>query len=141
MTSSPKTEICDAIHAHKRFLITSHARPDGDSIGSQLAMYYALEALGKEARIVNADPAPDHYMEFPGVDRIEVARAVVEQDADALIVMESRPGATGAGAGQRFTINIDHHQGTPSTARSSAGSVGRPRGEMVFDLIACSACR
>ena len=76
-------------------------------------MYYALEALGKEARIVNADPAPDHYMEFPGVDRIEVARAVVEQDADALIVMESgdlaRTGVSGLEG--RFTINIDHHQG------------------------------
>ena len=68
-------EICDAIHARQRFLITSHARPDGDSIGSQLAMAYALEALGKEVRIVNADPAPEHYMEFPGIDRIEIARA------------------------------------------------------------------
>ena len=38
-----------------RFLITSHARPDGDSIGSQLAMAFALDALGKQVRIVNAD--------------------------------------------------------------------------------------
>ena len=73
-TKDPKTEICDAIHARQRFLISSHARPDGDSIGSQLAMAYALEALGKEVRLVNADPAPEHYMEFPGVDRIEIAR-------------------------------------------------------------------
>ena len=61
--------------ARQRFLITSHARPDGDSIGSQLAMAYALDALGKEVRLVNADPAPDHYLDFPGVDRIEIARA------------------------------------------------------------------
>jgi bifunctional oligoribonuclease and PAP phosphatase NrnA len=136
--TSAKNEICDAIHAHRRFLITSHARPDGDSIGSQLAMYYALEALGKEARIVNADPAPDHYMEFPGVDRIEVARAVVEQDADALIVMESgdlpRTGVSGLEG--RFTINIDHHQGntyygTLNWVDLSAAACG----EMVFDLI------
>ena len=136
--ASPKTEICDAIHAHKRFLITSHARPDGDSIGSQLAMYYALEALGKEARIVNADPAPDHYMEFPGVDRIEVARAVVEQDADALIVMESgdlaRTGVSGLEG--RFTINIDHHQGnTQYGALNWVDLSAAACGEMVFDLI------
>ena len=37
-------------------------------------MAYALEALGKEVRLVNADPAPEHYMEFPGLDRIEIAR-------------------------------------------------------------------
>src|SRR6478736_4186540 len=66
-------EIRDEILARQRFLLTSHARPDGDSIGSQLAMAFALDALGKQVRIVNADPAPEHYFEFPGVDRIEIA--------------------------------------------------------------------
>ena len=138
MTTNPKTEICDAIHARKRFLITSHARPDGDSIGSQLAMYYALEALGKEVRIVNADPAPQHYMDFPGVDHIEIARAVVETDADALIVMESgdlpRTGVSGLEG--RFTINIDHHQGnTYYGALNWVDLSAAACGEMVFDLI------
>jgi phosphoesterase RecJ-like protein len=139
-TVNPKQEICDAIHARKRFLISSHARPDGDSIGSQLAMAYALEALGKEVRLVNADPAPDHYMEFPGLDRIEIARSVeeVERDAEALIVMESgdlkRTGVSGLE--NRFTINIDHHQGNTSYGDlnwidESAAACG----EMVFDLI------
>jgi bifunctional oligoribonuclease and PAP phosphatase NrnA len=137
-TPSPKTEICDAIHAHRRFLITSHARPDGDSIGSQLAMYYALEALGKDARIVNADPAPDHYMEFPGVEHIEVTRTVIETDADALIVMESgdlaRTGVSGLDG--RFTINIDHHQGNTSYGTLNWVDLSAAAcGEMVFDLI------
>ena len=133
-----KTEICDAIHARRRFLITSHARPDGDSIGSQLAMAYALEALGKNVRLVNADPAPEHYMEFPGVDRIEITRNVIDSDAEALIVMESgdlaRTGVSGLDG--RFTINIDHHQGN-----SQYGSLNwvdesaAACGEMVFDLI------
>jgi bifunctional oligoribonuclease and PAP phosphatase NrnA len=132
------SQICDAIHARRRFLITSHARPDGDSIGSQLAMAYALEALGKEVRVVNADPAPEHYMEFPGVERIEIARHVAETDAEALIVMESgdlpRTGVTGFEG--RFTINIDHHQGNTSYADlnwldESAAACG----EMVYDLV------
>jgi phosphoesterase RecJ-like protein len=131
-------KIRDAILARRRFLISSHARPDGDSIGSQLAMAYALEALGKEVRIVNADPAPEHYMDFPGVDRIEIARAVAETDADALIVMESgdlmRTGVSGLQG--RFTINIDHHQGnthygTLNWVDESAAACG----EMVFDLV------
>jgi len=135
---TPKTEICDAIHARKRFLISSHARPDGDSIGSQLAMAYALEALGKEVRLVNADPAPDHYREFPGLDRIEIARSIQERDAEALIVMESgdlkRTGVTGLE--NRFTINIDHHQGNTfygdlNWVDESAAACG----EMVYDLI------
>ncbi|MDQ3070382.1 MAG: bifunctional oligoribonuclease/PAP phosphatase NrnA [Acidobacteriota bacterium] len=102
----------DAIVGRQRFLITSHARPDGDSIGSQLAMAFALDALGKTSRIVNADPAPAHYASFPGMDRIEIASSV-EGDYDALIVMECgdlrRPGV--AGLDGYFTINIDHHLG------------------------------
>jgi phosphoesterase RecJ-like protein len=131
-------KIRDAILARRRFLISSHARPDGDSIGSQLAMAYALEALGKEVRIVNADPAPEHYMDFPGVDRIEIARAVAETDADALIVMESgdlmRTGVSGLQG--RFTINIDHHQGnTHYGALNWVDESAAACGEMVFDLV------
>lgn len=135
---NPKIEIRDAILARRRFLITSHARPDGDSIGSQLAMAYALEALGKDVRLVNADPAPLHYMEFPGLDRIEIARSVERSDVDAVIVMESgdlkRTGVDGLEG--RFTINIDHHQGNSfygnlNWVDESAAACG----EMVLDVI------
>jgi len=138
----PTTDIRDAIHSRRRFLVTSHAKPDGDSIGSQLAMAYALEVLGKEVRVVNADPAPEHYSDFPGVSRIEITREVRERpghvDDEALIVMESsdlkRTGV--AGLEGRFTVNIDHHQGNTSFGNvnwidESAAACG----EMVFDLI------
>jgi len=102
----------DAIRARNSFLITSHARPDGDSIGSQMAMAFALDHLGKRVRIVNADPAPAHYGGFPGMDRIEILPSV-QGDYDALIVMEcgdlTRPGVDGLDG--YFTINIDHHVG------------------------------
>ena len=129
--------ICQEILRRQRFLLTSHARPDGDSIGSQLAMAYALEALGKQVRLVNADAAPDHYREFPGVDRIEIA-ARSEAEADALIVMEcsdlSRTGV--AGLEGHFIINIDHHAGNRMYGAvnwfdESAAACG----EMVFDVI------
>ena len=137
-TKTVLSQICDAIHARRRFLISSHARPDGESIGSQLAMMYALEALGKQVRVVNADPSPEHYGEFPGVGRIEITRRVEDTEAEALIVMESgdlsRTGV--AGLEGRFTINIDHHQGNTRYATlnwidESAAACG----EMVFDLI------
>ena len=50
--STPVRQIRDEIMRRQRFLLTSHARPDGDSIGSELAMAFALEALGKQVRIV-----------------------------------------------------------------------------------------
>ena len=139
MSENAIADIRDAIFARRRFLITSHARPDGDSIGSQLAMAYALEAMGKEVRLVNADPAPDHYMEFPGLDRIEIARTLEECDADALIVMESgdlkRTGV--AGLEGRFTINIDHHQGNTFYGDLNWVDLGAAAcGEMVYDVIA-----
>jgi bifunctional oligoribonuclease and PAP phosphatase NrnA len=127
----------DAIRARNSFLITSHARPDGDSIGSQLAMAYALDHLGKRVRIVNADPAPAHYCAFPGMDRIEIAPSV-EGEYDALIVMEcgtrARPGVDGLDG--RFTINIDHHVGNTGYGDvnwydESAAACS----EMVFELI------
>jgi bifunctional oligoribonuclease and PAP phosphatase NrnA len=137
-TDTAAAEICKVIQARTRFLITSHARPDGDSIGSQLAMAYALDLLGKQVRLVNADPSPEHYFEFPGVDRIEIAREVTLGDIDCVIVMESGDFArTGVkGLDGRFTINIDHHQGNTRYGNinwldESAAACG----ELVFELI------
>src|SRR5436305_9748862 len=80
-------QIVEAIRARQRFVLSSHSRPDGDSIGSQLAMAYALRDLGKEATAVNADAAPPPLMAFPGVSDIRIASRV-EGDFDAAIIME-----------------------------------------------------
>jgi bifunctional oligoribonuclease and PAP phosphatase NrnA len=130
-------QIVDAISSRQRFVLSSHSRPDGDSIGSQLAMAYALRALRKDVTIVNKDPAPGPIMAFPGVDTIVVANHV-EGDFDAAIVMEcsdlERPGV--AGLDRAFLINIDHHPGNTEYGQinwfdPSAAACG----EMVFDLV------
>jgi bifunctional oligoribonuclease and PAP phosphatase NrnA len=135
--TDPVGAIRDAILQRQRFVLTSHARPDGDSIGSQLAMAFALDALGREVRIINADPPPDHYRDFPGVDRIEIASRA-DVDADAVIVMECsdlrRTGVEGLDG--HFIINIDHHAGNGMYGAvnwfdESAAACG----EMVFDVI------
>src|SRR5215210_5406647 len=91
--SGSAAEIAAAIGGHDAFLITSHARPDGDAIGSQLAMAFALDALGKRVRLVNHDPVPGPYRGFPGADRIIVSAAAppladLPSTAEATIVME-----------------------------------------------------
>ncbi len=106
------TAICEALRHGQRFLITSHARPDGDSIGSQVALALALRRMGRHVRMVNRDEPPAAYRAFAGVADIEVA-ASVDGDYDALIVMEcgdlGRPGVAGL---ERYRIvNIDHHPG------------------------------
>jgi phosphoesterase RecJ-like protein len=133
-----RDEIARALLERQRFLITSHARPDGDSIGSQLAMAYALDHLGKTVRIVNVDPAPDHYQDFPGMERIEIAAHVAAPDVDAVIVMEcsdlSRTGVSGLDG--QFIVNIDHHLGNRMYgALNWHDETAAACGELVFDLI------
>ena len=130
-------EIVDAIHARQRFVVSSHARPDGDSIGSQLAMAYALRALGKQVAVVNADAAPPPLMQFPGVSDITVAPAVGAA-YDAAIIMEcSDLARTGvSGLDRSFVINIDHHPGNTGYGQINwFDSTAAACGEMVFDLI------
>jgi len=140
----PETEpaiarIRDEILRRRRFIISSHARPDGDAIGSELAMAAALRALGKQVRVINADPTPVMLQPFPGVSTIEIAPAVgADADADAVIVMEcSDLARTGvAGLDRFFVINIDHHPGnTGYGALNWFDGSAAACGEMVFDLV------
>ena len=127
----------DAVMRRQRFLITSHARPDGDSIGSQLALAQALKWLGKDVRVVNVDGPPTHYLELPNVTEIEVSDRA-QGDFDAAVVLEcttvKRPGLDGLD--RYFIINIDHHTGnTMYGALNWFDESAAACGEMVFDLI------
>jgi phosphoesterase RecJ-like protein len=135
--SSSVQRIVDFIHTRDRFVISSHSRPDGDSIGSALAMAYALRAIGKQAHVVNKDAAPGPLMDFPGVADIEIADRI-SGDFDAAIIMEcgdlQRTGVDGLD--RFFVINIDHHPGN-----SEYGDINwfdpsaAACGEMVFDVV------
>ena len=138
MTTNPEVQqIVDAIRARQRFVLSSHARPDGDSIGSQLAMAYALKAIGKDVTVVNADPAPAPLMAFPGVADIVIA-PTVEGEFDAAIIMEcSNLARTGVSGLERFfVVNIDHHPGNSNYGQINWFNAGAAAcGEMVFDLV------
>jgi bifunctional oligoribonuclease and PAP phosphatase NrnA len=137
-TTSPEiARIVEAVRARRRFVLSSHSRPDGDSIGSQLAMAYALREMGKVAKVINADPAPPPLMAFPGVPEIVIAPRV-DGDFDAAIIMEcgdlKRTGV--AGLERFFVINIDHHPGNTSYGQinwfdASAAACA----ELVYDLV------
>jgi len=129
--------IVDAIRIRQRFVLSSHARPDGDSIGSQLALAYALRALGKTESVVNRDPAPGPLMAFPGVADIVVADRV-EEDFEAAIILEcgdlDRTGV--AGLDRSLLINIDHHPGNSGYGQLTwFDPHAAACGEMVFDLV------
>ena len=130
-------EIADAIAARQRFIISSHSRPDGDSIGSQLAMAFALRSLGKQVRVVNADAASGPLMAFTGVSDIEIAQQV-DGAFDAAIIMEcgdlARTGV--AGLERSFVINIDHHPGNTGYGQINwFDPTAAACAEMVYELV------
>jgi bifunctional oligoribonuclease and PAP phosphatase NrnA len=135
--STTSAHLAEAIRRRQRFVITSHVRPDGDAIGSSLAMAYALRELGKDVRVVFRDAPPGPLQVFPGVSDIEVA-ARVDDPGDAVIVMESgdlkRTGVEGLERG--FVINIDHHLGNSMYGSLNWFDLSAAAcGEMVFDLV------
>jgi len=136
-TETTVAQIAAAIRARERFVVASHARPDGDAIGSSLAMALALEHLGKQARVVSRDHVPPQMLAFPGVSGIEVVDRV-DDPGDAVIVMEcgdvQRTGIDGLDRG--YVINIDHHPGnTMYGAMNWFDLSAAACGEMVFELI------
>lgn len=136
-TEATAAQIAHEIRKRQRFVITSHARPDGDAVGSSLAMAFALRALGKDVRVVSRDQPPPPLLVFPGVGEIEVT-ARVDDPGDAVIVMEcgdlKRTGVEGLDGG--FVINIDHHPGnTMYGAMNWFDLSAAACGEMVFELV------
>lgn len=78
---------------YQRFVLTSHVNPDCDALGSELAMADLLEALGKEVRIVNADPTPSRLAFVDPDQRIEVLGRDVEQndlrESEVIVVLDT----------------------------------------------------
>ena len=55
------TPLADLIEKHDRFLVTTHVRPDGDALGSEVGMVGLLRERGKDVRVVNASFTPPRY--------------------------------------------------------------------------------
>lgn len=130
------SQVVELIESKHRFLITGHARPDGDSIGSSLALYWGLRALHKDVVVVMRDPIPPAYQELPGAGEVQT-RPAIDELYDAAFVIEcsnlDRPGLPGLE--KQFIVNIDHHTTTALFGHinwidPTAAAVG----EMIYNL-------
>jgi bifunctional oligoribonuclease and PAP phosphatase NrnA len=106
--------LLEAFRSTPRFILTSHARPDGDAIGSVLALAEVLDQLGCQTDIVLADPIPFVYRTLPNIGRIHHAPSasdIVPDPGVTAILLEcdsiERTGLLGLE--DRCLINIDHH--------------------------------
>jgi bifunctional oligoribonuclease and PAP phosphatase NrnA len=137
--SSPASRIegiLGALRQGERFLICSHSRPDGDAVGSMLAMGMLLEQFGKQADLVTADDIPKIHRGLPGAKQIRTAQLVHgPYDAAILLECDGLERTRLSGLEQFFLVNIDHHATGCEYANlnwidRNAASVG----EMVYRL-------
>jgi phosphoesterase RecJ-like protein len=103
-------QVLECIAARERFLLTSHARPDGDAVGSVLACAQILRGLGKQADAVLSDGVPYIYRPLPYADQVVQTNAV-NGHYEAAIILECDGLARTRldGLESNFIINIDHH--------------------------------
>lgn len=135
--ADPVEAILAAIRRGRRFLVCSHARPDGDAVGSMLACGMLLKQMGKQADLVSADHVPMIYRSLPGVGGIRSA-ADIAGDYDAVLLLEcdglERTGVRGLE--KFFLINVDHHLSGRDFANLNWIDCQAPSvGEMIYRLV------
>jgi bifunctional oligoribonuclease and PAP phosphatase NrnA len=105
-------KIKERIQAAHRILVTSHIRPDGDAIGSSLALALALVDIGKQVQVVLSDGLPKSFKHLPGSEMIRIRP---EGEFDLIICVDcsdlNRVGKALDGY-RSPDIVIDHHSTT-----------------------------
>ncbi|HSE30702.1 MAG TPA: bifunctional oligoribonuclease/PAP phosphatase NrnA [Pyrinomonadaceae bacterium] len=137
------SQVVELIEAKRRFAITSHIRPDGDSLGSSLGLYWLLRALDKDVEVIMRDGVPHAYQQLPGASDVRVTPSV-NPSYHAVFVIEcsdiTRPGLIDLD--EQFVVNIDHHSttalfGNINWIDSTASAVG----EMIYNLCKATGVR
>lgn len=107
--------LAELIRSHERFAVVAHIHPDGDAIGSTLALGTALKNMGKHVVMMNEDGVPSNLSFLPGVEEIIITPAepldvevAVSVDNGALKRLGER--SVHALSGAKLWVNIDHHQ-------------------------------
>ena len=88
MTTSKFTEIGRALREHQHFAVLGHVRPDGDALGSQLALALSLKKLGKDVRVWNEDGMLEKYSFLARSDLMSKPPATAE-DVDVAIALDT----------------------------------------------------
>lgn len=133
-------EIGKALREHQQFLVLGHVRPDGDALGSQLALGLSLQQLGKNVRIWNEEGILEKYSFLPRAELLTKPPATAEH-FDVVVALDTaiqnRLGNTlEAIASAKVWINIDHHISNPGYGDLVLIDPDSPAtGEIIFRLI------
>lgn len=140
-TAESRGKILEALEGPGPFLIASHKGPDGDALGSSLALKLWLEGRGKRVEVVNSDGVPDPFGFLPSADRVllEIPPDLLGCTAFVLDTPVVSRAALAEGVLERasLVINIDHHPdntgyGDVNFVDTSASSVAL----IIYELLA-----
>jgi phosphoesterase RecJ-like protein len=140
MTVSTFDEIGRVLREYQRFAILSHVRPDGDALGSQLALALSLQQLGKNVRVWNEDGMLEKYSFLPRSELLTKPPSTAA-DVDVAIALDTaiqnRLGtALAAIRSAKIWIDIDHHRSNPGYGDLVIVDPSAPAtGEIIFSLI------
>lgn len=109
-------EIFEALRPARRILIVSHQRPDGDTLGSALALWHWLNALGKEVVVYCKNSVSDQFLFLSHANSFTSDPKIFTKTFDAIIICDSGD-LKYAGVDVEISkmairpllINIDHH--------------------------------
>jgi bifunctional oligoribonuclease and PAP phosphatase NrnA len=133
-------QIGRALREHQRFAVFSHVRPDGDALGSQLALGLSLKKLGKDVRIWNEDGMLEKYSFLPQSNLLTKPPDEPE-DVDVIVALDTaiqnRLGNTLASVrSSKLCINIDHHPSNPGYGDIAYIDPKSPAtGQILFELM------
>jgi bifunctional oligoribonuclease and PAP phosphatase NrnA len=132
-------EIAERIRSGRNFLITGHRNPDGDALGSGIALQRLIRRMGKEARVVVRDGFAKPLLNIPGADEVVVSDTLppdYPNAYDALFTMECpEVHRTGYSVLPGPVINIDHHLGNEMYGEINYLDIDAPAvGERVLQL-------
>ncbi len=134
-------QIGEVLRAHSSFVILSHIRPDGDAIGSQLALGHALLAAGKKVRLINEDGLPDNLMFMAGSEKIELPPSTpLEVEVAIALDTATKPRlgekSLHAASKAKIWLNIDHHISNPRYGDLNRIDPTSPAtGQIIYQLI------
>ncbi len=145
LTQTPRDvsfhDIGEIFQRHQSFVLLSHVRPDGDAIGSQIALGYALIAAGKSVRMINEDGLPENLAFMAGSAGIEMPPPVplaceVAIALDTATKPRLGENALHAASRAKIWINIDHHISNPKYGDLNLIDATSPAtGQILYQLI------
>jgi len=133
-------QIGRAFREHQRFAVLGHVRPDGDALGSQLALALSLKQFGKEVRVWNEDGMLEKYSFLSRAELLTKPPSTPE-DVDVAIALDTaiqnRLGtALKAIRSAKIWINIDHHPSNPGYGDLVyIDPIAPATGQILFELI------